>query len=216
MAALSLSRLRRGHHRAYSTFPEWRPRDFFYFELLKQSSKSRARVGRIHTPHGIMDTPGYVPVGTNGALKFVDARQADAAGMQLMFCNTYHLLVHPGADVVRNAGGLHRFMGRERGPLITDSGGFQVFSLAHRGESLMPGADAEEPPPEAGSRAVAPSAVEAPPEAPFEPSLKSSRPAAARLKYAADGGRAQMVHVSEEGVRLRSYRDGALLDFTPE
>ena len=64
-------------------FPEWSRREFFHFEVLKQSRKSRARVGRIHTPHGIVDTPGFVPVGTNAAVKFVDSRQADEAGMQV-------------------------------------------------------------------------------------------------------------------------------------
>ena len=71
-----------------------------------------------------------MPVGTNAALKGMSSAQAALCGVQLMFCNTYHLLVHPGPDVVAEAGGLHRFIGRD-GPLITDSGGFQVFSLAH-------------------------------------------------------------------------------------
>lgn len=75
----------------------------------------------------MIDTPGFVAVGTNAALKAVDSAWADAEGLQLMFCNTYHLMLHPGADVVQAAGGLHAFMGRRRDrPLITDSGGFQV------------------------------------------------------------------------------------------
>ncbi len=102
----------------------------FRFELLHQSKKSRARVGRIHTPHGIIDTPNFVAVGTNGTLKALDNRMVDSIGLQLMFCNTYHLLLQPGPDVVRRAGGLHRFINRQM-PIITDSGGFQVFSLAY-------------------------------------------------------------------------------------
>ncbi|KAI3436502.1 hypothetical protein D9Q98_005919 [Chlorella vulgaris] len=113
-----------------SEFPPWEPRPFFRFEILHTSSKSGARVGRLHTPHGVVDTPGFVAVGTNAALKAVDGPWADAEGQQLQFCNTYHLLLHPGADVVEAAGGLHSFMNRQR-PLITDSGGFQVFSLAY-------------------------------------------------------------------------------------
>lgn len=104
----------------------------FRFEVLHESRKpgSRARVGRIHTPHGVIDTPGFVPVGTNAALKGMTNAQAASCGVQLQFCNTYHLMVHPGVEVVEAAGGLHRFMGRPDGPpLITDSGGFQVFSL---------------------------------------------------------------------------------------
>lgn len=102
----------------------------FRFEVLHRSSKSRARVGRIHTPHGIIDTPNFVGVGTNGTLKALDNRMVDSIGLQLMFCNTYHLLLQPGPEIVRRAGGLHRFINRTM-PIITDSGGFQVFSLAY-------------------------------------------------------------------------------------
>lgn len=117
-----------------SAFPPYAPRDFFRFELVHASRKpgSRARVGRIVTPHGVIDTPCFVPVGTNGALKGLTSQQAQEAGVQLMFCNTYHLLVHPGPEVVARAGGLHKFMSHPQTmPIITDSGGFQVFSLAN-------------------------------------------------------------------------------------
>lgn len=103
---------------------------YFHFELIYQSTKSRARVGRIHTPHGVIDTPNFVPVGTNGTLKALDSALVDNLGVQLMFCNTYHLMIQPGTEVVKAAGGLHRFMNRSK-PIITDSGGFQVFSLAY-------------------------------------------------------------------------------------
>lgn len=102
----------------------------FKFELIHQSKKSRARVGRIHTPHGIIDTPNFVAVGTNATLKALDSLSADQLGLQLMFCNTYHLMLQPGTDVVKAAGGLHKFINRKQ-PIITDSGGFQVFSLAY-------------------------------------------------------------------------------------
>ncbi len=102
----------------------------FKFEILHRSKKSRARVGRIHTPHGVIDTPNFVAVGTNGTLKALDNHMVDSIGLQLMFCNTYHLLLQPGTEVVRRAGGLHRFIHRQM-PIITDSGGFQVFSLAY-------------------------------------------------------------------------------------
>jgi len=98
------------------------------FEILYQSKRSRARVGRIHTPHGIIDTPNFVAVGTNGSLKTLHNHQLD--DLQLMFCNTYHLMVQPGTEVIKNAGGLHQFISRQQ-PIITDSGGFQVFSLAY-------------------------------------------------------------------------------------
>ena len=111
----------------------------FRFDVLHRSRRagSRARVGRITTPHGVIETPAFVPVGTNAALKAVDERQSHDAGTQLMFCNTYHLLVHPGPDIVARGGGLHKFM-NHRGALITDSGGFQVFSLAERSEDEGP------------------------------------------------------------------------------
>lgn len=103
---------------------------YFKFEILHQSKKSKARLGRITTPHGIIETPNFVPVGTNASLKAVDTVIANELGIQLMFCNTYHLMLHPGTDTVQHAGGLHPFMKRQ-GALITDSGGFQVFSLAY-------------------------------------------------------------------------------------
>ncbi|MCK4651240.1 tRNA-guanosine(34) transglycosylase [Candidatus Babeliales bacterium] len=102
----------------------------FKFEVLYKSKKSRARVGRIYTSHGVIDTPSFVAVGTNGTLKAVDNKIVDFLGLQLMFCNTYHLLLHPGVDLIKKAGGIHKFASRN-GPIITDSGGFQVFSLAY-------------------------------------------------------------------------------------
>lgn len=114
----------------YNILPQGIQKPYFYYEILHTSKKSRARVGRIHTPHGIIDTPSFVGVGTNGTLKSLDSATVDKLGLQLMFCNTYHLMLQPGAEVVKAAGGLHSFMNR-RMPLITDSGGFQVFSLAY-------------------------------------------------------------------------------------
>ncbi len=102
------------------------------FEVLFRSKKSRARVGRIHTPHGIIETPAFVPVGTNGALKALDSVAVSNLETQIMFCNTYHLMIQPGEDIIEKAGGLHKFMNRT-GPIITDSGGFQVFSLLYGG-----------------------------------------------------------------------------------
>ena len=102
---------------------------FFKFQILHTSKKSAARVGNIITPHGVIETPNFVPVATNACLKGLDSTLAQPLNIQLLFCNTYHLLLHPGPEVVQKAGGLHTFMQRS-GPLITDSGGFQVFSLA--------------------------------------------------------------------------------------
>lgn len=146
---------------------------YFYFEIIFQSKKSHARVGRIHTPHGIIDTPSFVAVGTNGTLKALDNHFLDTLNQQLMFCNTYHLLLHPGTDVVAQAGGLHSFINRQQ-PIITDSGGFQVFSLAYGGVANE---------------------------------LKSK---------GQKNSQNSVVKISERGVVFRSYRDGALIDLTPE
>lgn len=112
------------------TMKQTNKKPFFYFEITHQSKKSRARVGRIHTPHGIIETPNFVPVGTNAALKAVENHIVQQLNVHLIFCNTYHLLLQPGSSVVKAAGGLHAFM-NYASPIITDSGGFQVFSLAY-------------------------------------------------------------------------------------
>ena len=104
----------------------------FSFQLLHTSTKSRARVGKIHTPHGTIDTPGFVAVGTNGSIKGLDNPTVEALGVELMFCNTYHLMLQPGSKTIKEAGGIHRFINRQQ-PIITDSGGFQVFSLMYGG-----------------------------------------------------------------------------------
>lgn len=115
-----------------SAFSSYQGQDKFKFSVIHQSTRSSARVCTIETPHGIITTPGYVPVATNAALKAVDTTVADSLNVELMFCNTYHLMLHPGAETVERAGGLHKFMARRKGrPLITDSGGFQAFSLAY-------------------------------------------------------------------------------------
>lgn len=98
------------------------------FEILHQSKLSKARVGLLKTPHGSFITPTFVAVATNGSMKAADQRLSEM--VDLLFMNTYHLLLQPGADLVKNLGGLHVFTGRNK-PIITDSGGFQVFSLMY-------------------------------------------------------------------------------------
>jgi len=123
----------------------------------------------------VVDTPNFVAVGTNAALKAVDHSLADGLGLQLMFANTYHLLLQPGPEVVERAGGLHRFMRRDR-PIITDSGGFQVFSLSNN----------------------------------------SVTDELNRKKSAGKYRTNSVAKVSEAGVVFRSYRDGRLVELTPE
>jgi queuine tRNA-ribosyltransferase len=101
----------------------------FGLEILNRDPESRARLGRLTTPHGTVQTPVFMPVGSCGAVKGITPDQLQRAGTQMVLANTYHLALRPGAEVVAGLGGLHRFMAWD-GPILTDSGGFQVFSLA--------------------------------------------------------------------------------------
>src|SRR4051812_1366621 len=103
----------------------------FAFEIIGEDAGSRARLGRFTTPHGDVDTPAFMPVGTQGTVKGVDPGRLGETGAQMVLANTYHLSLRPGEQVVAALGGLHEFM-RWDGPILTDSGGFQVFSLAER------------------------------------------------------------------------------------
>ena len=100
----------------------------FRFELLK-TAPGGARRGRLHTPHGVVETPAFMPVGTTGTVKGLTQRALEELGTQILLGNTYHLYLRPGHERIRELGGLHKFMAWKR-PILTDSGGFQVFSLA--------------------------------------------------------------------------------------
>ncbi len=100
----------------------------FNFELLHKDSQTSARRGRLQTPHGAIETPIFMPVGTHGALKAMTPAQVEDTGAQIILSNTYHLHLKPGESLVKKAGGLHNFMNWKK-PILTDSGGFQVFSL---------------------------------------------------------------------------------------
>lgn len=156
--------------------------------MLYQSKKSLARVGRITTPHGAIDTPGFVAVGTNAALKALDFPSAHNAGQQLIFSNTYHLMLHPGTEIIKEAGGIHKFTGRNH-PFITDSGGFQVFSLAYGSvqESLESGGE-----------------------------LKRAKPKGNKRHWRSDVTGKNAVKVTEDHAIFKSYRDGSKVILTPE
>jgi queuine tRNA-ribosyltransferase len=99
------------------------------FTLLKKDKNTNARLGKLATAHGEVDTPNFMPVGTIGAVKTLSPDEVRASGTQIVLANAYHLLLRPGPDIIKDAGGLHNFMNWQ-GPILTDSGGFQVFSLA--------------------------------------------------------------------------------------
>jgi queuine tRNA-ribosyltransferase len=98
------------------------------YELIKVCKQSGARLGRLHTPHGTFETPLFMPVGTQATVKTMSPEELKEIGSGIILSNTYHLYLRPGHEIVREAGGLHRFMNWDRG-ILTDSGGFQVFSL---------------------------------------------------------------------------------------
>lgn len=105
----------------------------FSFKILHTDKKSAARVGKLKTPHGTIETPNYIFCGTKAAIKALSPAQMREAKTDIILSNTYHLMLQPGADIIHQMGGLHKFMQWD-GPLLTDSGGFQVFSL---GEGTM-------------------------------------------------------------------------------
>lgn len=159
---------------------------------------SGGRAGSLVTPHGVIETPAFAPVGTKGSVKGIAPRELRALGAQVVLANTYHLYLSPGEEVVRQAGGLAKFMGwstdpegiRGRGPTITDSGGFQVFSLgAAYGKKVSK---------------FAPDLVQeqAPELAVFDKEVASQH--------------GQLAIIDDEGVTFTSHTDGSLHRFTPE
>ena len=105
----------------------------FKYEVIKVCKQSGARIGRFITPHGVIETPVFMPVGTKATVKSLSPEEVKEAGSQILLSNTYHLYLRPGHELVKKAGGLHKFMNWDR-PILTDSGGFQVFSLSALGK----------------------------------------------------------------------------------
>ncbi len=99
------------------------------FTLIHQDKNSPARVGKLTTAHGEVDTPCFMPVGTQGTVKMLSNRDLDDCGAQIILANAYHLSLRPGIEIIKEAGGLHKFMGWSK-PILTDSGGYQIFSMA--------------------------------------------------------------------------------------
>ena len=112
----------------------------FSYKIVKKSKHSKARVGKIVTSHGEIDTPCFMPVGTQGTVKTMNPRDLNEVGAQIVLGNTYHLYLRPGPDLIAEAGGLHKFINWDK-PILTDSGGFQVYSLAHMRKVLEHGVE---------------------------------------------------------------------------
>src|SRR6478609_3032088 len=100
-----------------------------HYELLHVCAQTGARRGRLHTPHGTIETPVFMPVGTAGSVKAIAPDDLHTLNAQIILGNTYHLMLRPGEQLIKRLGGLHRFIAWER-PMLTDSGGFQVYSLS--------------------------------------------------------------------------------------
>ena len=175
-----------------------------FFTIHHQSSKSKARVGTIQTDHGAIQTPAFVPCGTKATIKGLTQEQIKELGVQLSFVNTYHLVTHPGVGLLESAGGVHKYA-KYSIPLMSDSGGFQVFSLAQRSKNN-------------------PSSV-----IPTEVGIQEGESNRSRVGARDDTKKQLMrrasvrgdeeplvVKISEDGVLFRSVYDGQLINFTPE
>ncbi len=174
--------------------------EFFRFEVLQKDVSSAARLGRLRTPHGMILTPNFVPVGTQATLKGLTPVEMKEIGVQLVFANTYHLFLRGKEDVVEEVGGLGRFMGWD-GPTITDSGGFQVFSLGSaqrgvRGKSKLTKFSKDE-------------------DSSF---LRKVRSPTRRLKasFARGYGRLKPADIDDDGATFYSHLNGDVYRLTPE
>lgn len=167
----------------------------FGFKILKRSKKSEARLGIIKTPHGDIKTPAFVPCGTKGTVKSLTPEDLEAIGTQCVFVNTYHIVLSPGVDVVERTGGIHKFSRIDK-PIITDSGGFQVFSLARI--KSTPG--------------VLPlrSLTLGVKNLNKTPGVKERNKRTPGVEYP------HIVKITDDGVEFRSHIDGSVHHFTPE
>src|SRR3989339_2199512 len=166
-----------------------------FFKVNHQSSKSKARLGEITTDHGVIKTPAFVAVGTKGTVKSLTPQLVKDVGSQVAFVNTYHLVTHPGAEIIEKAGGIHKYS-QLNIPLMSDSGGFQVFSLARTSRD---------------------SATQI-----FQKTNKTEKFTFASSQNKTRNANVRgeknplLVKISEDGVKFRSTFDGALIEFTPE
>jgi queuine tRNA-ribosyltransferase len=154
------------------------------FEIRAQDSGSRARAGTLHLAHGDVATPAFVPLATRGSVKTLEPRDVEALGYEMVLGNTFHLFLSPGAELMSELGGLNRFMRWPR-PIITDSGGFQIFSMGHGGVA-------------------------------DEIKGRRSKGSAAKSSNGSNATNGSILAIDEQGVRFRSYIDGADRFLGPE
>ena len=159
-----------------------------FFELQHKDKNSRARAGIIHTDHGDIETPVFMPVGTQASVKTLDQSDLADLGAQIILGNTYHLHLRPGENLIDSAGGLHKFMNWPK-PILTDSGGFQVFSLGLQKNRPHPNL--------------------------LLTGEGNGDPSPAR-RGQGEVRQGQLVAIDEDGVTFRSHIDGSAHRFTPE
>ena len=162
-----------------------------FFSVKHSSNKSKARLGEIKTDHGVIKTPAFVAVGTKGTIKALTPELIKKIGVQTAFVNTYHLVTHPGAEIIEKAGGIHKYSGLNM-PLMSDSGGFQVFSLASPKRQFAA---------KVGLIKIS--------------NFQSEVPPSSRLRRTKEE-EPFVVKISDDGVKFRSTFDGKLIEFTPE
>lgn len=181
----------------------------FSFRITHTDRNSRARTGVFRTPHGAIHTPAFVPVGTHASVRAVSPDELKRLRVEVILANTYHLMLRPGADTVKKIGGLHEFMRWDK-PIITDSGGFQAFSLGagiEHGVGKIASMFPSEPTRFASRLAATP--PQQPGRRPkFYPSTSSGNKTFARKK--------SFVRITENGVEFRSHLDGSKHLLTPE
>lgn len=199
----------------------------FSFKILHRHKKAKARAGEIHTAHGVVRTPVFMPCGTQGTVKSLTPQDLKEIGVQILLGNTYHLYLRPGEKLINKFGGLHKFMAWD-GPILTDSGGYQVASLrkAFSRDSAGPASRSSTPVKQANS-ALGLRSAGARASLSFgtgrtarlgSPPLASPTGAVAEAPRAVSEPEEEeaLVRIDEEGVTFRSHWDGSLHRFTPE
>jgi queuine tRNA-ribosyltransferase len=191
-----------------------------FFKVNHNSNKSKARLGKIITDHGIIKTPSFVAVGTKGTIKALTPQLVKEIGTQVAFVNTYHLVTHPGTDIIKAAGGIHKYSGLNI-PLMSDSGGFQVFSLASPKRQFIAkeGLIQNNKTRQRNFLSQRGSLRQAQ-DKPFPESVKNLLSSSSDNQTKKSGVRGEedplLVKISEDGVKFRSTYDGTLIEFTPE
>ncbi len=188
----------------------------FTFRVLQVDKKTKARVGEIRTPHGVIKTPAFVPVGTQGTVKSLTPEELETVGTQIFFVNTYHMYLRPGFSVIKKFGGLHRFMNWHH-PIITDSGGFQVFSLARNQSGAQDTFFKDVRQPYDTDRHTSSASLSETPSVYTDTNANVYR---GRGFSAFQNGLAHpltnLVNITDDGVQFRSHWDGSKHLFTPE